>query len=227
MLCNQCQELISDYIDGALEFGEQLQVERHLADCEACRAVRDDLLQIVHFSRQLPLQTPSGAVWARIKSEVAQEQSVSSWSRIGRWLATIKTSRFDLSLPQLAASAAMLVLVASVTVVLLKRQGLPSDKSAVVGPSSYTARDKNALAHRDIQQIEGRINELNETIEQHKSLWDDGLRATFQRNMANVEQSLAECHHELADNPEDDISQELMLSAYREKMRLLEGFAKF
>ena len=54
MVCKQCQELLSEYIDGALELGEQVNVERHLADCEPCRAVRDDLLQIVHFSQRLP-----------------------------------------------------------------------------------------------------------------------------------------------------------------------------
>ena len=40
MGCKQCQELLSDYIDGALELGEQVNIERHLGDCEPCRAVR-------------------------------------------------------------------------------------------------------------------------------------------------------------------------------------------
>jgi hypothetical protein len=31
----------------------------------------------------------------------------------------------------------------------------------------------------------------------------------------------------LNDNPADAVSQELMLNAYREKVRLLEGFEKF
>ena len=121
MFCNQCQELVSDYIDGALELGEQLQVERHLADCEACRAVRDDLLQIVHFSRQLPLQTPSGTVWARISSAVASEQPASIWHRTARRLSTMKSRHLDVSIPQLLASAAALVIVASVTVTLIRR----------------------------------------------------------------------------------------------------------
>ena len=74
MLCNDCQDHLSDYIDGALELGEQVRVERHLADCEPCRVVRDDLLQIVHFGRKLPMQTPSGAVWARIQTQISEEQ---------------------------------------------------------------------------------------------------------------------------------------------------------
>ena len=38
MVCKQCQELLSEYIDGALELGEQVNIERHLGECEPCRA---------------------------------------------------------------------------------------------------------------------------------------------------------------------------------------------
>lgn len=223
MFCNQCQELVSDYIDGALELGEQLQVERHLADCEACRAVRDDLLQIVHFSRQLPLQTPSGAVWSRIRSEVDSQQPASVWYRTARRLSTMRSRHFDMSIPQLVASAAALVIVASVTVALLRRQG-PVDLTTTGGSAT---QEKSLLSHRDVAQMEEKINELAQTVEQRKRTWDPELREAFQRNMIYVDQSLAECHHDLDANPADDLSQELMLGAYREKMRLLASFSEF
>ena len=86
MVCTQCQELLSEYIDGALELGEQVNIERHLADCDSCRAVRDDFLQIVHFSHKLPLQSPSPALWSRIRSDVESLHS-GVWSRPGRWFA--------------------------------------------------------------------------------------------------------------------------------------------
>jgi anti-sigma-K factor RskA len=226
MLCRECQELASDYIDGALELGEQLQVERHLADCEACRAVRDDLLQIVHFSRQLPLQTPSSAVWARIRSEVDSERPASIFSRTRMQLAAVKSRHLALSIPQLAASAAALIIVASVTVTLLRSsQGLAPDSNLT--SSSMVALEGNRLSHTDMKQYEDRINALTERVEQRKGTWDPELQAAFQRNMIYVDQSLVECRNDLADNPGDNVSRELMLTAYREKVRLLEGFDKF
>ena len=224
MLCNQCQELVSDYIDGALELGEQLQVERHLADCEACRAVRDDLLQIVHFSRQLPLQTPSGAVWARISSAVSSEQPSSVWYRTARRLSTIRARHFDVSIPQLLASAAALVIVATVTVTLLRRQG-PGDLTANGG--QVTPGERMPLSHQDVAKMEAKINELAKTVEQRQSTWNPALRETFQRNLIYVDQSLEECRLDLDANPADDVSQELMLGVYREKMRLLASFSEF
>src|SRR5437016_5263145 len=126
MICGQCQELISDYIDGLLELGEQTKVESHLADCEPCRAMRDDLLQIVHFSQQLPEQVPSMALWSRIQSEIAQEQPAGASLRMKIWWARLRAQHFNLSLPQLAASAAALIILLSISVIVLRRDGATS-----------------------------------------------------------------------------------------------------
>ena len=224
MICKQCQELISDYIDGSLELGEQVQIERHLGDCEACRAVRDDLLQIVHFSHQLPLHAPSGALWARIEGEVAQQRS--HWFRPLPWLTWLKTRHFDLSLPQMAATAAAIIIAVS-TAVLFARQDRQAPLNVTLGAAAPGGLDVNPLSSSDFQQIEKQIDQLSESVEQRKVEWDPELRSAFERNLLFVDQCLAECRHQLSDNPADYVSQELMLNAYREKVRLLEGFDNF
>ena len=226
MICKQCQELISDYIDGLLELGEQVKIERHLADCEPCRAVRDDLLQIVHFSHQLPEHAPSGALWARIQSDISQEQPTGFWSRAGAWWAQLKTRNFNLSIPQMVASAAALAIIISVGVLITGRN-VTHDQSTVASVADVKANNLQRLSNPDIQQLEQDVSRLSETIEQRKSAWNPELRAAFDRNMYYINQSLAECRHQLNDNPSDDVSQELMLNAYREKVRLLEGFQSF
>ncbi|MEK6284717.1 MAG: zf-HC2 domain-containing protein [Acidobacteriota bacterium] len=224
MVCKHSQELLSEYIDGALELGEQVNIERHLADCEPCRAVRDDLLQIVHFSQQLPLQSPATPLWPRIQSGV-EELKPRFWSWPLRWLASLRTVNFNLSVPQIIAGAAALVIVVSISVMVSRRDGgtLESPTAgANVPPSVVTP-----LSKADMQQIEKQISRLSETVEQRKNSWDPELRTAFERNLLYIDQSLVECRHQLKDNPADDVSQELMLTAYREKVRLLEGFEKF
>lgn len=223
MVCKQYQELISDYIDGSLELGEQTQIERHLADCESCRAVRDDLLQIVHFSHQLPQHAPSGAVWSRIEADVLEDRG--SWFRTVSWWAWLKTRHFNLSLPQMAATAAAVVIAVS-AVVLVSRQDAAQNNARVVAPGSLGI-EANPLSNPDFQQLEKQINRLSETVEQRKVEWNPELRSAFERNLLYVDQCLAECRHQLNNNPTDDVSQELMLNAYREKVRLLEGFERF
>ena len=225
MVCTQCQELLSDYIDGALELGEQVNIERHLADCDSCRAVRDDFLQIVHFSHQLPLQSPSPALWTRIRSDVDSLPS-GVWSRPQRWLARIRTLNFNLSIPQLAAGAAALVVVVSIGAILSQRDG-SSRQSAAPSVASAAVPDITPLSNADLQQLENQISSLSATVEQKKNSWDRELRTEFERNLYYIDQSLVECRHQLKNNPADDVSQELMLNAYREKVRLLDSFDKF
>ncbi len=123
MVCEQCQELISDYINGTLELGELAKIEHHLAGCESCRVVRDDLLQVVHFSKQLPLHTPSSALWARIETDLAAERPRSSWSRAKVLWGRVQNRYLSLSVPQLVASAAALAILVSIGVIMARQNG--------------------------------------------------------------------------------------------------------
>ncbi|MEN3334889.1 MAG: hypothetical protein V7641_4254 [Blastocatellia bacterium] len=223
MICTECQELISDYIDGLLELGEQTKVERHLADCEPCRAVRDDLLQIVHFSHQLPEQAPSTALWSRIQSELAKEQPAGAAVRAKLWWARLREQHFNLSLPQLAASAAALTILLSIGIIAFRHDSA----STQVPVSPALPGGIGLLSNPEFDALEQQINHLSESIEQKKGEWNPELRAAYERNLIYVNQSLVECRHQVKDNPADDTAQELMLNAYREKVRLLEGFESF
>jgi len=224
MVCSQCQELLSDYIDGALELGEQVNIERHLSDCEPCRAVRDDLLQIVHFSQQLPVQSPSTSLWPRINAGLAEVQP-SFWNRSLRWINNLRTLNFNFSVPQMIATAAAIAIVVS-TGIILSRRDNGTIQVADAG-NTLSTPEFRPLAQADLQLLEKQISQLSNTVEQRKDSWDPELRNAFERNLLYVNQSLAECRHQLSDHPGDDVSQELMLNAYREKIRLLEGFEKF
>lgn len=226
MVCKQCQELLSDYIDGVLELGEQVNTERHLADCEPCRAVRDDLLQIVHFSHRLPEHAPSAALWARIESDLASEQPVGFKARAAAFWLRLRERHFNLSIPQMVASAAALVIIISIGVIAFRRD-TASTPTTLAGSMQGSSNQVHPLANPDMEQLEQQISQLSETVEQKKNSWNPELRAAFERNLLYVNQSLIECRHQLIDNPGDDVSQELMINAYREKVRLLEGFKNF
>ena len=224
MVCKQCQELLSEYIDGALELGEEVNVERHLADCEPCRAVRDDLLQIVHFSQRLPLQSPSAGLWSQIQAGL-EELKPGAWSRPLRWWTRIGAFNFNVTVPQTIAAAAALAILVSIAVIESKRDNRPPVEIATA--SLITPTDITPLSKADLQQLENQIGVMSQTVEQRKNSWDPEVRNAFERNLLYVDQSLIECRHQLKDNPADDVSQELMLNAYREKVRLLASFEDF
>ena len=47
MRCRKAQEYISRSVDGGLSERESARLERHLAACGECRALREDLRKIV------------------------------------------------------------------------------------------------------------------------------------------------------------------------------------
>jgi anti-sigma factor RsiW len=121
MNCEKCQELLSEFLDGTLGHAEHAAVGAHIAACAMCDAAREDFHAIIAVAReargQLFAPTDERALWLRVQAEVEAESrparaavaGAGFWSRLfGR--------RFELSLPQLAAGAAALVVaVASVT----------------------------------------------------------------------------------------------------------------
>jgi hypothetical protein len=224
MRCSDCQETLSEYIDGSLELGELTSIERHLGDCETCRAVRDDLLQIVHFSHQLPLHAPSSSLWSRIADDLSSEGPPTFWSRLSIWWLRLRSSKLRMTIPQLAATAAAVVILASTGVVLLtnnvqRRVGEPS--------ASNLPAETVLLSNGEMRQIEDQILRLSENLDRRKESWDPEIRQAFEKNLEYVNQCLVDCRHKLNDNPTDTVARELMLNAYREKFRLLDSFDKF
>lgn len=43
LVCREAVELMSDYLDGALRRRDRRRLERHLADCDGCRAYLEQL----------------------------------------------------------------------------------------------------------------------------------------------------------------------------------------
>src|SRR5215471_3650461 len=146
MLCSDCQELLSDYIDGTLELGEQAKVEAHISHCDACLSVRDDLLQIVHFSKSLPLHAPSSAVWTRIRAEIEAGSKKRLSAQAGRFWA--KMSAHGIRFRSEWATAAAIVISISALVFVYQKGpvGPTANQASISGsqsPGNPDAMDSN------------------------------------------------------------------------------------
>jgi hypothetical protein len=216
MLCTDCQNQLSDYIDSSLDAGVRSLVEDHLNACSPCRGVLDDLLQIVHFSRQLKGANPEGEMWSRVKTEIEADRSRTMWSRFA-------DARITLGVPQLVLAVVVLIVALSAAWLTSRRESV----APVVGGSFAANSAHAASVQATIQEIEQRINRLDSIVELRRSSWSPELRSMFDRQMLYVDQSLAECRHGLTATPGDDVYEELMLGAYREKVRLLEEFSDY
>jgi hypothetical protein len=226
MNCETCQELIHDLVDGSISQRDEFTLNTHLKECLDCESVRQDLAAIVGFCRtqrgQYEAPPNEQALWLRIRNAI--EGGSPSGNRN---LATARRSFFDrlmahtweLSLPQLAASAvAIVVLVSLVTVVGMRRLG-------GYGAPPATARVQASDINDRVWQRQQVINYWNERVEMNKARWSPDMRATFERNLKVIDQTVNDSLNELNQNPHDEVSEQMLNEALNDKLALLKEFS--
>lgn len=238
MNCEQCQDLISVYLDNELEDNFRSEIQTHLALCAECAKVCEDFAMILDFceldeSEYAPPPN-SKALWCRInnliENEVAPELQKEAEIR-----AESKKRRWQFSFSQVFASILGIALFSSLlTLVFLKNFSAPKDVSVTTAPSLFDrALIKVGLAESPEQTRENHIKEQqvaieywNNRVEAKRATWNSHLREGFDRNLNEINQVVFEYNQILQKNPDDDLSGEMLDSALNEKMELLREFAE-
>ena len=234
MNCEKCQDLISDFLDGALSHEDQTTLNAHLVECLECAEVRNDLQSIVGFCRthrgEYAAPPNENALWLRIRNMIETGTSAEAIApapvRRNFWSNWVGRS-WELSFPQLAASVAVIVLVVSLsTVVGLRRYqsggvAKSQDSSGAARLSAAAESVRNRVSKQ--QQL---ISYWNERVEFNKARWSPEMRETFDRNLAVIDQTVNESLNSLTQNPHDDVSEEMLNAALNEKLSLLKEFAE-
>ena len=77
MNCENCQELLSEFLDGTLGHSEHAAVGAHLAACAACAAAREDFHAIIAAARdvrgEIFIPADERTLWLRVQAEVEAE----------------------------------------------------------------------------------------------------------------------------------------------------------
>jgi hypothetical protein len=225
MNCETCQELIHDLLDGSISRGDESILNTHLRDCLDCESVRQDLSAIVGFcrTRRGEYEAPPNeqALWLRIRNVIEADprgQTVVANTPRPSFLGGLLGRSWQLSLPQLtAATAAIVLLVSLTTVVGLRRWGtVPLPQVNPVEASNVNDR---------VWQRQQVINYWNQRVELNKARWSPEMRETFERNMRVIEQTVATSLEELKKNPHDEISEQMLNESLSDKLALLKEFS--
>src|SRR5215213_10378771 len=135
-------------------------------------------------------------MWLRIRNVIEAElpnRVVANTESKPSFLARLMGRSWELSLPQLAASAVAIVLLVSlVTVVGLRRWGGYGTPAVVAG----TEVDVSNLNDRFWQRHQV-IDYWNQRVELNKARWSPEMRETFERNMKVIDQTVADSMNEL------------------------------
>src|SRR5215212_3058800 len=193
MNCETCQELIHDLVDGSITQRDESSLNTHLTECLDCEGVRQDLASIVGFCRtqrgQYEAPPNEQALWLRIRNSIEAEfpsrvktNTEPRSSFLSRWMGR----SWELSLPQLAASAVAIVLLVSLaTVVGLRRWG-----GYGVQPSAPSVETSSNLENRFSQRRQV-LDYWNQRVELNKARWSPEMRVTFDRNLKEIDKAIA------------------------------------
>jgi|ERR1043165_2721472 anti-sigma factor RsiW len=230
MNCETCQELIHDLVDGSISQRDEFTLNTHLKECLDCESVRQDLASIVGFCRtqrgQYEAPPNAQAMWLRIRNVIEAElpkPAVQNEETKPSFLARLMGRSWELSLPQLAASTAAIVLVVSlVTVVGLRRFG--GYGPAPVPPTVQADADASNLNDR-VWQRRQVIDYWNQRVELNKARWNPEMRATFDRGVKQIDEAIATSLDELKRNPHDEFYEEMLNDSLNNKINLLKDFS--
>jgi hypothetical protein len=235
MNCEKCQELLSEYLDGTLGHTEHAAVGAHLAGCATCAVAREDFHAIIAVAReargQLFAPTDERALWLRVRNTVEAEQpararanaasapaSSGFWSSLFGW-------RFELSLPQLAAGVAALVVAVASATTFAVRYAAPVERTErATGARRVVADEFYPGAYLD--QHKASLNYWEQRVQARKASWNPRMRASYDRSVYVLDQTVSDSLNDLSQNPHDEIAEEMLNSALRDKLELMREFGE-
>ncbi|HEY0427347.1 MAG TPA: zf-HC2 domain-containing protein [Pyrinomonadaceae bacterium] len=248
MTCEQCQESISAFLDNDLDEIISSNVRTHLAVCADCAKVCEDFAMILDFCQldefEDSLPPNPKALWCRInnlieteiKPELAEAKSQPEAARAG-WFSRFWNNSWQLSVSQVVVSILGIAVISSLLTVLgIKNYSARAETASVsTAPPSIFERalSKLGLVETPQQARERRIKEQQvaidywrKRVEERRAQWNAHLREAFDRNLNEINQVVTEYDHILQENPQDEISGEMLDSALNEQMALLREFSE-
>jgi predicted anti-sigma-YlaC factor YlaD len=205
MTCEQCTERLSDAVDAALAPGEQAQIDAHCSECEACRDLLNDLMEIRAAAATLDRHAPSAEVWRAISARLERpSHQPSRVAASGRpWIG-------------LAAAAALALMAGAATWFDLASRIPQPDASAV--DLARTAASELELAE---QHYENAIATL-EQLAANKETLDPAVAAEIAESLQSIDRAIDDSRAALETDPDSLVAQTSLLEALRMKVALLQ-----
>jgi len=205
--CQQSSESLSDYVDGLLEPSEQAALATHLAACDECRGLVNDLMRLKETARSLGPIVPPAHIWQNIQASLpsAKRQARSQW----------------------LALAAALVLVTG-GAYLFTRMTSPTSSSALAdgGNSNAKAPATVETVEQELAKAaahyETAITQLEAVAKQDSNALPADTAAKLQVSLKQVDKFIAESRAALVSEPQSAPARDSLFTALRKKVEILQ-----
>ena len=211
MSCREYDAQIGDYVDGAMDEAQRVSFESHLATCASCQAAVADFSVIRAASLSLEPQVPPPHVWRKLSAAIEAEPKPFFGVGGTQWWRAF------------APIAAMAVLVASLSWTAAQLTSAPGERLASRTPDTQSEPvsilAEYQLAERDLSNtIEG----LERIAADDPAALDMETADVLKANLTVLDGAIGESREALKKEPENDVAQESLFEALRNKVALLQ-----
>jgi anti-sigma factor RsiW len=219
MACEKYLNSIHERVDGTIGSIRRAELEIHLAGCEACRALLDDLQRIHDAAAALPPLAAPDRSWLQIAGRLRME------GRIREDAPAVTTPKRPYA-KWLAMAAALVIAAGSAILLLVPRTApVPAPAASVPAPvaavETSPAEAVNAVEVAQAQ-FEKAIADLEKVAKANQQTLDPGTSATIEKNLGILDQAIAENRAAVKSEPASVAARETLFDALRQKVSLLQ-----
>jgi hypothetical protein len=212
--CHDIQARLSAFIDGALEPGEQAEVRAHVERCPACSGLAQDLTRVRDGARSLGPIRPPDHVWLEVAGQIRLREPREPHEAV--------PARMRPALVQWIGLAAALVVI-TLGAYLFTRVTRPAEL-----PTGNAQRPASVEAFTEelrlaIEHSERAGAELEALIKSGEGSIDPTLADSLQRNLAVVNQAIAESRTALTNEPSSLSARASLFEALSRKISVLQS----
>lgn len=229
MQCTRYREWIQERADGTLGAIRTAELQRHLDECEDCRAFALDVDAIRDAAESLEALEPPDRVWLQIAGRLRQEGRVSAPAE--------RPAARQRHVALLAIAAALVLAVGSSIVMLYRSNNAPQTAQAPAAAQPAAAADGDAaqsvesefrLAEQHYQNAIAKLEEaarLNPPASGQsgdRAEIDPQTAAMLQKNLQVIDQAIAESRTAVRSEPQSVAARDSLFGALRRKVALLQ-----
>lgn len=192
-MADQWTNRLSEYLDGELAPFERQALDAHLAACADCAGVLEELDAVRQQASVLPERVPPAAdPWAAIASRI--ERMPRSGADEGR-----APRRVSLSLPQLAAAAALVLAVGMGSMWMLQSPRGPGVERDPA-PADYGQGVLHPVALAD-ESFDAAVADLEAMLDEGRGRLNAETIRVLEENLAAIDAAVVQAREALAADP--------------------------
>ena len=215
------EDQLHDFADGELSAETRGPVSAHIELCAACSETIARIRALHTGMVALPRHIdPPANLWPAVQEQIGRLSPVSAGAApAARPMSVHARGR---SIAWLAAAAVLLVAASSITTLLVLR----NNQGPVVAGTSESLREPPApimIVNGDYERVERDLAALFEA--QRKTLQPETI-AKVERNLAIIDEAIAEIRNALATDPTNRALHDLLRASYGQKAALIQQVSR-